>query len=128
MGIMKVLVIDHDPLPGVLSSAAASAGISLEVHVAKNYTDALDWLYIAGEFDAIFICYRFRNGDNAVDSLLVRYCIHSGFGGSNGKPLVAFSRDPEGDQKLLMAGCNRFCDRVRVREFFLSEFIDGGGV
>lgn len=117
-----VLVIDHDPLPQVLRSAAAWALIDLEVHVAKTYRDAVDWLALANEFDTIFVGYSFRNGDNTIDSSLVSNCVNHGFGGLNGKPLVAFSRDPENDRKLIIAGCNMQCDRGQMTEFFLSEF------
>lgn len=117
-----VLVIDHDPLREVIRSAAGLAGIDLEIHLSKTYTDAVDWLCLSEQIDAVFICYNFRNGDNTVDSHLVRSCIHYGFGGSDGKPLVAFSRDAENDKKLLAAGCNLLCERKHLVEFFKAEF------
>ncbi len=122
MNKLKVLLIDHDPFPNVLKRAAASVGVGIEVHVSKTYRDAADWLYLSDEIDAVFICYRFRNGDDTIESGLVQDYNYCGFGGINGKPLVAFSRSLEEDRKLLSAGCNRRCDPRLIDDFFFSEF------
>ncbi len=122
MESFRILLIDHDPFPNVLRRAAASVGVGLEVHISKTYRDAADWLHLADEIDAVFICYRFRNGDDTIESGLVEDYTYCGFGGINGKPLVAFSRDFDEDKKLLAAGCNKRCDPGLINDFFLSEF------
>lgn len=120
---LNIFLIHHDPHPKVFRDDVGNVGFDVNVLVAKSVLDAKDWLGIAVGFDAVFVCYEMRGGENNIDACVIRECRAAGFGAVvNGKPLVAFSRDTEENQKLLMAGCNYICHPDQVSEFFLQEF------
>jgi hypothetical protein len=105
----------------LLSFDAGRAGYDVHVLDSKTTLHATKCLKSISRIDAVFVCYEMRGGCNTVDSCFVRECRAAGFGAvTRGKPLVAFSRDMEENQKLLMAGCNHVCHPDHITEFFLD--------
>jgi hypothetical protein len=118
---LTILLVHHDPHVQVFRDDAGRAGYDVHVLVSKSTRDAMDCLGLGPIFHAVFVCYEMRGGCNTVDSCFVRECRAAGFGAvTRGKPLVAFSRDMEENQKLLMAGCNHVCHPDHITEFFLD--------
>ncbi len=117
--MIRILYINDDPAEALLEEAFEKLGITIELTVAEDVSNARKQLAQAEKFDTIFMDYELGGGQTAISSGLMRLALEKGFGAEK-KPLIAYSQGY--NSELLRDGCSHSCVWYNLDELVCQLF------